>query len=274
MPIEEFAPAKINLTLHVTGRRSDGYHLLDSLVAFADIGDTVTVEPAADLSLMVDGSMAADVPADSGNLVMRAARLMSRERGARITLTKRLPASSGIGGGSSDAAATLRALSRLWNLPVPDDVERLGADVPVCMKPCAQRMQGIGERLTEVPALPDCAILLVNPRVSVSTPDVFRTLQHRDNAPMPDPLPHWPSVQDMARWLGCQRNDLQAAACGLQPRIVSVLDALSETQPLFRAMSGSGATCFALYAPQAAADAERRLRAAHPDWWVAAGRLI
>ena len=274
MPIEDFAPAKINLTLHVTGRRDDGYHLLDSLVAFADIGDTVTVEPAADLSLTVDGPMAAGVPADSGNLVMRAARLMSPERGARITLTKRLPSSSGIGGGSSDAAATLRALSRLWNLPVPDDVARLGADVPVCMNPRAQRMRGIGETLAAVPALPDCALLLVNPGVSVATPAVFRALQDRENAPMPDGLPNWSTAQDMTAWLGEQRNDLQAAACAVLPQIASVLDALAETRPLFRAMSGSGATCFALYAPQAAADAERRLRAAHPDWWVAAGRLL
>ncbi|WP_372834971.1 4-(cytidine 5'-diphospho)-2-C-methyl-D-erythritol kinase, partial [Puniceibacterium confluentis] len=177
MATEVFAPAKVNLTLHVTGRRADGYHLLDSLVVFADIGDTVSVEASDRLSLAVDGPMAVGVPVDDSNLVLRAARFLNPERGAAILLTKHLPAASGIGGGSSDAAATLRALSELWGVPVPRDVLALGADLPVCMAPGAQRLAGVGDVLTPVPGLPDCDILLVKPGVSVATPQGVRALQ-------------------------------------------------------------------------------------------------
>ncbi|SNR34615.1 4-(cytidine 5'-diphospho)-2-C-methyl-D-erythritol kinase [Puniceibacterium sediminis] len=276
MATEAFAPAKINLTLHVTGQRADGYHLLDSLVVFADIGDTVRAEAAGDLSLTVDGPMAAGVPTDGSNLVLRAARFLASGRGARITLTKRLPASSGIGGGSSDAAAALRALSFLWGVPVPQDVLALGADVPVCLCPVPQRLQGVGEVLTPVEGLPECEVVLVNPGVGLSTPQVFRALRNRDNPAMAAELPAWGSAQALADWLKGQRNDLTAAATSVQPEIATVLGALSDAGALFHGMSGSGATCFALFAPgTGAAEAARKaLSAAQPLWWVASGKLL
>ncbi|AUQ51279.1 putative 4-diphosphocytidyl-2-C-methyl-D-erythritol kinase [Phaeobacter inhibens] len=277
MTVEAFAPAKINLTLHVTGQRADGYHLLDSLVVFADIGDRITVAAADERSLQVTGPMAVGVPVDDSNLMMQAAALMDPARGAALSLEKNLPPASGIGGGSSDAAATLRALSGLWGLPLPgtQDVLPLGADVPVCMSPSTQRMRGIGERLDGLPPLPDCAIVLINPGVSVATPAIFRAMGKRDNPAMPAELPTWDSVGDLAAWLKTQRNDLQPPAIRLEPVIGTVLEELSGTDPLYHAMSGSGATCYGLYSTDAEAEAAAdQLRAAHADWWVRAGRLL
>ncbi len=170
--ITQFAPAKVNLALHVTGQRPDGYHLLDSLVVFAGIGDRVSVSSDDTLSLEVIGADIAEVPSDARNLVLKAARLFDEDKGAKIVLEKNLPTASGIGGGSSDAAAALRALSALWNLPLPstDSVLRLGADLPVCMKPEPQRMRGIGEILDPAPVLPRMHMVLANPRVGVTTP--------------------------------------------------------------------------------------------------------
>ena len=276
MMIEGFAPAKINLTLHVTGQRSDGYHFLDSFVAFVEIGDTVAAEPSETLGLRIDGPEAAAIEADPSNLVLRAARLLSPERGARIRLTKRLPVASGIGGGSSDAAATLRLLSRLWELPLPatEQALQLGADVPVCLEPRPQRLSGIGDRLAPAPALPACELLLVNPRVAVSTPQVFRALETKTNAPMPEEIPSFDTVDDLANWLGAQRNDLLAPARRLVPEIALVLDAISATSAVFSGMSGSGATCFGLFPPGTASGAEAQIREDHPDWWCASGPLM
>ncbi|KPP83997.1 MAG: 4-(cytidine 5'-diphospho)-2-C-methyl-D-erythritol kinase IspE [Rhodobacteraceae bacterium HLUCCA08] len=269
-PVTETAPAKINLCLHVTGQRADGYHRLDSLVCFTGLGDRVTVRPAKGLSLRITGPFAAGLSAED-NLVLRAARLFGSDRGAAITLDKVLPVASGIGGGSADAAATLRALSRLWGLPRPDDVLSLGADVPVCLSPELQRMQGVGEVLTPLGPAPMLDMLLVNPGVTLATPRVFAGLARRDNAPlgpdMPDPF-------DTAAWIGWlaeQRNDLEAPALKLAPEIGTVLAALrAQDGCLLARMSGSGATCFALFADDAARDAAgAALRAQYPGWWVA-----
>ncbi len=180
MAIEAFAPAKVNLALHVTGRRSDGYHLLDSVVVFADVGDQLRIDAAEELSLSVTGPFADGVPTDASNLVLRAAALMAPSgQGARIALEKHLPHAGGIGGGSSDAAATIKSLARLWEAVLPDaaSVLKLGADVPVCLKaPAPQRMQGIGEELTPLPVLPECCVVLVNPGISVPTAQVFSRL--------------------------------------------------------------------------------------------------
>lgn len=274
---EVFAPAKINLTLHVTGRRTDGYHLLDSLVVFADVGDTIRVAPSDTLSLTIDGPEAAGLQVDDdNNLVLRAARFLSRDHGAAITLAKRLPVASGIGGGSADAAATLRALARLWDMPVPapETATSLGADVPVCLTGHSTRMRGIGDDLTAVPDLPKLDILLVNPRVSVSTPDIFSALNSRTNPAMPDRLPAWKDAKDLASWLATQRNDLTAPAIQMQPAIATVLDALHSTDCLAHGMSGSGATCYALFPPNAAEAARAQLSAAHPGWWCEAATLL
>lgn len=267
--------AKINLTLHVTGQRGDGYHLLDSLVVRARVGDTVRVIPSDTLGLVVDGPLAAGAPLDDRNLVIRAARLLDRDagRGAQLHLTKVLPAAAGIGGGSADAAAALQLLSRHWGLPLPEDVSSLGADVPVCLRDTPQRMSGVGEVLGPVPTLPPCWLVLVNPRKSASTPEVFSRLESKLNPAMPQAIPQLETAPSFAAWLAMQRNDLEAAACQVVPEIAGCIAALNDA--LLARMSGSGATCFGLYETEAlAARAAERIEKAQPGWWVAAAQMI
>jgi 4-diphosphocytidyl-2-C-methyl-D-erythritol kinase len=284
-PITEFAPAKINLTLHVTGRRGDGYHLLDSLVAFADVGDRLLAVRSGASSLTLAGPFGAKVPADRDNLVMRATELLSGVQGLAFTLEKHLPPASGIGGGSADAAAAIRAAIRLEGVDpaaVParlaaldrNAVLGLGADLPVCLLSRPARMRGIGERLEYLP-FPDAPVLLVNPGVEVPTGAVFAALASPDNPPMPDDLPNWADVGDLARWLAGQRNDLETPARAIAPGIGAVLAAMTaQPDALIARMSGSGATCFALFPDLAAAErAGAALSRAQPGWWVAAGRL-
>ena len=271
MTTRRLARAKINLALHVTDQRNDGYHLLDSAVAFADCGDVITVAPADSLSLILTGPYALAL-SSTDNLVLTAARALHPGRGAQITLEKNLPVASGIGGGSADAAATLLALSDLWAeaLPPPDIILKLGADLPICLQGQALRMQGIGEHITPL-ALPPLHAVLANPGCALATKDVFNALTHRQNPSM-TPLP---CPDDLLPWLAAQRNDLQPAAIHLEPQIAATLTAL-QSQPhcQLARMSGSGATCFALFptADQAAA-AATALKASHPHWWVQATTL-
>ncbi|WP_151717434.1 4-(cytidine 5'-diphospho)-2-C-methyl-D-erythritol kinase [Gemmobacter serpentinus] len=280
----EFAHAKINLCLHVTGQRADGYHFLDSLVVFAGIGDGLRVTAADDTALRIDGPFAADVPCGEDNLVLRAARLVTGDQGVALHLTKRLPPASGIGGGSADAAAAIRAVLRLNAMrgkavpATPDLAQRigaLGADLPVCLASHPSRMRGIGEQLDWLPPLPELHVVLANPRVEVPTPVVFKALSRKDNAPLPDTLPQWGHAVALAEWLASTRNDLEAPAIAHAPVIADVIAALAALpEALFARMSGSGATCFALFAKEAqAADAADLLREARPDWWVAAGQI-
>ncbi|MEH6833344.1 MULTISPECIES: 4-(cytidine 5'-diphospho)-2-C-methyl-D-erythritol kinase [Falsihalocynthiibacter] len=272
----EFAPAKINLTLHVTGRRADGYHLLDSLVVFADIGDYVGATNSDILSLAVEGPEGAGLAKEKDNLVLRAARLLNPGQPVALTLQKNLPTASGIGGGSADAAATLRLLARHWALPLPksSDVLQLGADVPVCLSSTTARMQGIGEVLTAVPKLPDMALLLINPRQSVATPDIFKALENSHNTAMDD-VPDCSSLDEFCRWLAHQRNDLQAPAIAVQPVISRVLEAISQTGALLSRMSGSGATCFGVFPDSAAASkAAEKISEAYPTWWAKSARIL
>lgn len=271
-PIRRLARAKINLTLHVTSQRADGYHLLDSLVCFADVADVLEIVPAQALSLRVDGPMAEGVPTDARNLVIRAAQLMEAPVGAQISLTKNLPAAAGIGGGSADAAAALLGLAELWDSPLPEGLETLGADVPVCLAPSALRMRGVGEQLSPVPPFPDVWAVLVNPGVAVETPPVFQALAEKNNAPMPDVIPEFATVQALAEWCAAQRNDLQEPALQIAPVISDVLDALSPS--LLARMSGSGATCFGLCESEAAARAlAQSVQGAHRSWWIQPTRL-
>lgn len=271
MTAEAFAPAKVNLTLHVTGQRADGYHTLDSLVVFADVGDLVRAEAADDLSLTLAGPMAAGLATEGDNLVLRAARHLG-VRGARLTLTKRLPIASGIGGGSSDAAAAIRALCALEGreLPQAAGLAQLGADVPVCLKPHPCRMRGLGEVLDPVDGLPPFWLVLANPAVAVPTPAVFAALSRRDGAPMPDRLPALADVPALVAFLSRQRNDLEPPARQIAPVIGTVLAALAgQDGCLLARMSGSGATCFGIFANQAAADrACAGIARAEPGWWV------
>lgn len=264
--IEVFAPAKINLTLHVTGQRPDGYHLLDSLVMFADLGDRVTVARASEMSLRVTGPMAAGVPEDARNLCWKASEAFGEP--VSITLDKQLPAAAGIGGGSSDAAAVLRGMEQVFGRASGVHLPDLGADLPVCMAAQAARMQGIGEKVSPLVMEPFPA-LLVNPRVEVPTPAVFRALGQKDNAPM-TPTPETGGPMAALDWLAEQRNDLQAPAIAVQPVIAEVLELLGGLAGARLArMSGSGATCFALFGTRAAAEsAAAVLSAARPGWWV------
>lgn len=272
----ELARAKINLTLHVTGQRPDGYHLLDSLVVFADVGDVVAADPAGPPGLRITGPFADGLEVGPDNLVLRAARLIGVE--AALDLEKNLPVASGIGGGSADAAATLRLLARLTGraVPGPEVAKQLGADVPVCLAGRATRMQGVGERLAPLPPLPPGWLVLVNPGQAVSTPAVFRALTHRDHPPMPERLPLPATLPELAAFLEGQRNDLEPAARRLVPAIGAVIEALA-AQPgcLLARMSGSGATCFGMFAAEAdARAAEAVVRRAQPDWWTAAAQMI
>ncbi len=269
--LESCAPAKINLFLHVTGRRPDGYHQLDSLAVFAGIGDFLSAQPAERLSLEVSGPFGAALGDEPDNLVLRAARALGHH-GAALHLLKHLPVASGIGGGSSDAAAALRVLAELWGVQtnLPELALRLGADVPVCLGRRAARMGGIGEVLAPPPRLPDFGLLLVNPGVAVSTAAVFRVRTGGFSPPADLPA-YWPDAAAMAADLSALGNDLEAPAMALQPVIGEALAALRALPGVLLArMSGSGATCFGLLAsPGAARDAAAAQ--ARPGWWCWGG---
>ncbi len=279
-----FAPAKINLYLHVIGRRCDGYHELDSLFAFAGVGDTVSAAPARDLTLSIDGPFADGLKMETDNLALRAARglleLAGVNQGARLTLTKRLPLASGIGGGSVDAAAALRALMMLWDVaPDPqamaDLALELGADVPICLQGRAAFASGIGEISTPCPFLPEAWLVLVNPGVAVSTPAVFKAVAGAFSKP--DPFFETPrDAVELAELLARRRNDLTSLAIGLAPEIGDVLTALGSCPNLLLArMSGSGATCFGLFANKVEAiKAAAKIKAGHPHWWTAPAFLL
>jgi 4-diphosphocytidyl-2-C-methyl-D-erythritol kinase len=282
--VEAFAAAKVNLYLQVVGRRADGYHLLDSLVAFAGVGDRLLLHPADDLSLCIDGPNAGVLAVEPDNIVLKAARALAAAADvpakAAITLTKRLPVASGIGGGSADGAATLRGLCLLWDID-PDEKElariglALGADLPVCLAGKPMHMSGIGEILTPAPALPPAWLVLVNPGVGLSTPSVFKAR----NAAFSSPAPLTDATSDavhLAKALASRRNDLMEPAIRLLPVVGDMLDALgTEKDCLLARMSGSGATCFGLFADKTTAeDAARHLSAEHSAWWVAAAPLI
>lgn len=283
----EGAPAKLNLYLHVTGRREDGYHRLDSLVAFAGLGDVVRAVPAEELSLTIEGAFgpALAAPGEAqGNLVLKAARALRAaagiEAGATLALEKNLPPASGLGGGSADAAATLRLLCRLWRI-APEKKElagiarALGADVPACLALETAQMSGIGDLLRPAAALPKAEVLLVNPGLPLPTADVFRAFR----GPFSEaaPLTEAPAdAAELAAALHARRNDLEGPARALCPAIDEVLAALTaEPGALLARMSGSGATCFALFAERAPAEAAAaKLRHSHPAWWIETAPLL
>ena len=283
--IKGLAPAKINLALHVTGQREDGYHLLDSLVVFTEHGDHLSVQPSSDLTLTVTGLFAEGVPTDERNLVIKAARLLQRIRGvslgAQITLDKCLPHPAGIGGGSSDAACTLKLLAELWQVePLAPDhpaIVELGADVPVCMHaPNAVFMRGIGDEISEAPTLPKCAAVLVNPLADVPTPETFKRLAQKTNPPLTE-LTGGLTLEGFTSWLNEQRNDLYTAAAEIAPAIEEALTLMrrQKQQVLWANMSGSGATCTALCKDMGAArQVARLIQIQHQNWWVVPTPLL
>lgn len=292
----ERAPAKVNLTLRVVGQRPDGYHDIESLVAFAGVGDTIAFAPGRGLSLTVRGptAMASGNPDD--NLVLKAARALAvRVDGLKLghfELTKRLPVAAGVGGGSTDAAAALRLLARTNQIAIDDarllEAARVtGADVPVCLDPRARVMRGIGDILCAPVALARLPVVLINPGVAVPTKDVFQAL-HRHAAmtrptanglrPASTAAPTLDSSlkpKELIAALVEFGNDLEAPAIGIQPVIADVLAELRSIRSCRLArMSGSGATCFGLFGtPRAAAAAAKSLRSRHPTWWVRATGL-
>jgi len=282
--VSTIAPAKINLYLHVVGERSDGYHFLDSLVAFAGIQDLVSAAPAKNLCLAIDGPFSAGLPEANDNLVLRAARELTETwdvgKGAAIRLTKRLPVAAGMGGGSADAAAALKILSQLWNLNPANDALmdlalRLGADVPVCLNGQAAFVGGIGEEITAAPPLPPAWLVLVNPGVALSTAEVFSRCNgdFSRQARFTDAVA---TAEELAAVLQTRGNDLTEAATALEPVIGDVLAALKASQGVLLArMTGSGSTCFGLFAdPAAAKQAATALTQNHSKWWVKAASLV
>jgi 4-diphosphocytidyl-2-C-methyl-D-erythritol kinase len=285
----EKAPAKINLTLRVLGRRADGYHELESLVAFAGVGDALTFAPGGALTLAVSGPTAQAAGDNADNLVLKAARaLAGRIAGLTLgsfALSKRLPVAAGLGGGSADAAAALRLLARANGVALDDPrlmqaAQATGSDVPVCLDPKPRLMRGVGDVLSAPPDLPRLFAVLVNPGVAVSTRDVFAGLNLASgpasggaSSPAPLVLEGWggePTAFVAA--LAKERNDLEAPAIELEPAIANVLAVLQALPDCRLArMSGSGATCFGLFPTNAAAAAAARtLRVGYPQWWVRA----
>lgn len=282
--VEAFAPAKVNLALHVTGQGPNGFHQLDSVVVFAGVGDQIAASPSSELTLTISGPFAAGVPRDADNLVLRAAQALREAHGVRagaaIRLAKNLPHGAGIGSGSSDAAAAIRLLAALWGVdPLPPDapeVLALGSDVPVCLRaPAPMRMRGRGERTDPLPRLPELGLVLVNPGVALPTGDVFRALGSRENPPLP-PCPEASTPEGFAAWLRTLRNDLQAPAEILAPAVGEALDLLRRAPGVLAAvMSGSGATCVGVTRDAGAARiAARAVQLARQAWWVAPAPLL
>jgi 4-diphosphocytidyl-2-C-methyl-D-erythritol kinase len=257
--LRETAYAKVNLALHVRRRRDDGYHELETVFAFCEHGDEIEVEESDAFSLTIGGVFSKGLEIDN-NLVTRAARLLAVERGASVRLVKNLPVASGIGGGSADAAATLRVLSALWNTPLPnlEAQRKLGADVPACVVSQTMRGEGVGERLLPVASVTGTPILLVNPRIPLSTAQVFAKWDGMDHGPLTD----WQTG----------RNDLEPAARLVVPEIATIVDWLAEQPGVTLArMSGSGATCFALFETDGTRDVVHRMVPSH--YWAMASTL-
>lgn len=286
-PFVQLAPAKVNLALHVTRRREDGYHDLESLVVFADLADELQAVPASTDTLHISGPFGGGLGAGESNLVSRAvAAFRARwpdavETGLALRLIKNLPVAAGIGGGSADAAAALRLMAglsgqRIAVADLADMAARLGADVPACLVSAPLVARGVGEVLAPLPEFPACHLVLVNPMVPLVTADVFRRLRAHDNYPLPElPSPLTRPAQ-LGIWLAETRNDLQPPAVKLVPIIGDIVAQLAETQGCILArMSGSGATVFGLFGSSGQAhQAAQVMRASHPDHWVAAAPLL
>lgn len=279
------APAKINLALHVTGRRDDGYHDIETLAVFARFGDRIVVTPSESDRFSVSGRYGPEVPLDATNLVLKARDALRDALGddmaapVAISLEKNLPVASGVGGGSSDAAATLRALSAVWGQGLDDAALAgiglcLGADMPMCLAARPLLARGIGEEIGLVERFPALGLVLVNPGAPVSTAQAFGRLVATDNTGLP-PLPRHLDFHSLRGWLEATRNDLESGSRSIQPAIGAALSELKRADAAFWRMSGSGATCFGLYeSGNAAKRAAALIRSRHPDWFVAATRTL
>jgi 4-diphosphocytidyl-2-C-methyl-D-erythritol kinase len=283
MPFDVLAPAKVNLFLNVTGRRADGYHLIESLFVFTELADRIDGWHSELPHFHVSGEFAGDVTADQHNLVAKACGIMRRESGVTralsLCLEKYIPVAAGLGGGSADAAAMLKALNEYWALGWPTEklarlASELGADVPACLSERAVIARGIGDELSPAPALPKVSLLLANPRVPTATLDVFRVFAKANAAIAPrdlPPLPRgWAKVDALVADLALRGNDLLPAALAVSPAIGEVMAALRAIpEAAYVGLSGSGATCFAILPDDdAAVEAGERLHHDRPGWWV------
>lgn len=276
--ITEFAPAKVNLSLHLTGQKADGYHVLDSIVCYVDIGDNVSIKPGRPGELKVNGPFATDLPSANQNLVIKAANLFGDIELSQIILEKNIPVTSGIGGGSADAAATIRLLSKVYNKPEPSikKLISLGADVPVCMHKGIVRMMGVGEEIISLTPAPKVGILLVNPMQALSTADVFNTVKKKKNSGISMHGYLEKKLSSWFEWIGSMRNDLTSSAIDFVPEIKLIIDKLMacDGAKVVR-MSGSGATCFALFDDfDLLVSAQNKVSKDCPSFWCKAGRLI
>ena len=279
---EEKANAKVNLCLQIVGQKPNGFHLLDSIVGFTEFGDHLSFKKSDKLELTVQGAFSDKIPVDRSNLILKAAELVRKlnniKTGAHITLTKNLPPSAGLGGGSSDAAATIRGLSRMWGTDLPEihDLMKIGSDLPVCINQKTQHMKGFGEVLNVVNTFPNLPILLVNPLKKVSTQAVFRKLENKKNSPLSKYEKLFQTKKDWINWLLLQRNDLMEPAVSVEPVISEVLQFISNQISVEKvSMSGSGATCFGVFENNHDCDlAMKKIRRERPEWWSVSTEII
>ena len=279
---EEKASAKVNLCLQIVGQKPNGFHLLDSIVGFTEFGDHLSFKKSDKLKLKVQGAFSDQIPVDRSNLILKAAELVRKlnniKTGAHITLTKNLPPSAGLGGGSSDAAATIRGLSRMWGTDLPEihDLMKIGSDLPVCINQKTQHMKGFGEVLNVVNTFPNLPILLVNPLKKVSTQTVFRKPENKKNSPLSKYENLFQTKKDWINWLLLQRNDLMEPAVSVEPVISEVLQFISNQISVEKvSMSGSGATCFGVFENKHDCDlAMKKVRRERPEWWSVSTEII
>ena len=275
MKINSFAAAKVNLALHVRGLKSNGYHELDSLVTFANIGDIIEVRPSNELKLTIEGPFADNVPKDTDNIVIKAAKFLLPDGKAHINLIKNLPVEAGLGGGSADAAATLRSLSKLWNIQIPKTPEVLGADVPICLLKETAIVQGIGEKITPVSIPSNLHIVLIKPNIGLSTAKVFNNLKNKHNEKMCT-FKGTDSIEEFANYLNKLRNDLLQTSITIVPLLRDIINFLNvQNGNYYTQMSGSGTTCFGLFDDEVSAmRALSQAKIKFPNMWCKMVELI
>jgi 4-diphosphocytidyl-2-C-methyl-D-erythritol kinase len=275
MKINSFAAAKVNLALHVRGLKSNGYHELHSLVTFANIGDIIEVRPSNELKLTIEGPFADNVPKDTDNIVIKAAKFLLPDGKAHINLIKNLPVEAGLGGGSADAAATLRSLSKLWNIPIPKTPEVLGADVPICLLKETAIVQGIGEKITPVSIPSNLHIVLIKPNIGLSTAKVFNNLKNKHNEKMCT-FKGTDSIEEFANYLNKLRNDLLQTSITIVPLLRDIINFLNvQNGNYYTQMSGSGTTCFGLFDDELSAmRALSQAKIKFPNMWCKMVKLI
>ena len=275
MKINSFAAAKVNLALHVRGLKSNGYHELHSLVTFANIGDIIEVRPSNELKLTIEGPFADNVPKDTDNIVIKAAKFLLPDGKAHINLIKNLPVEAGLGGGSADAAATLRSLSKLWNIPIPKTPEVLGADVPICLLKETAIVQGIGEKITPVSIPSNLHIVLIKPNIGLSTAKVFNNLKNKYNEKMCT-FKGTDSIEEFANYLNKLRNDLLQTSITIVPLLRDIINFLNvQKGNYYTQMSGSGTTCFGLFDDEVSAmRALSQAKIKFPNMWCKMVKLI